>query len=55
VAEIRDAGGRAISVEANLEHPDSAARLFDAAETELGPVDILVNNASGWVQDTFAA
>src|SRR6266851_5802079 len=32
-----------------------AAGRFDAAEAELGPVDILVNNASGWVADTFAA
>ncbi len=30
------------------------ARLFDLAEQHLGPVDVLVNNASGWVQDTFA-
>ena len=29
------------------------ARLFDAAEQQLGAVDILVNNATGWVQDTF--
>ena len=28
-------------------------RRGDAAEERLGPVDILVNNASGWVQDTF--
>lgn len=55
VAEIRDGGGRAISAEANLAEPGSAGRLFDAAEKELGPVDVLVNNASGWVQDTFAA
>jgi 3-oxoacyl-[acyl-carrier protein] reductase len=27
--------------------------LFGAAEEQLGPVDILVNNASGWVADTF--
>ena len=27
--------------------------LFDAAEAELGPVSILVNNASGWVADTL--
>jgi len=30
-------------------------RLFDIAEAELGPVDILVNNASGWLADTFAS
>jgi 3-oxoacyl-[acyl-carrier protein] reductase len=27
--------------------------LFDAAEELLGPVDILVNNASGWAADSF--
>jgi 3-oxoacyl-[acyl-carrier protein] reductase len=27
--------------------------LLDAAEAALGPVEILVCNASGWVQDTF--
>jgi 3-oxoacyl-[acyl-carrier protein] reductase len=53
VAEIERAGGRAHAVEADLREPESPARLFDAAEERLGPVDILVNNASGWVQDTF--
>ncbi|WP_049580281.1 SDR family NAD(P)-dependent oxidoreductase [Streptomyces sp. SBT349] len=51
--EIRAAGGRAEAVEADLADPDAPAALFDAAEARLGPVDILVNNASGWVQDTF--
>src|SRR6185312_4240137 len=32
---------------------DAPARLFDFAESELGPVDILINNASGWLADTF--
>ena len=40
-------------MEANLADPATAAALFDAAEEHLGPVDILVNNASGWVADTF--
>jgi 3-oxoacyl-[acyl-carrier protein] reductase len=53
VAEIGRAGGRAYAIEADLRDPASPARLFDAAEEHLGPVDILVNNASGWVQDTF--
>jgi 3-oxoacyl-[acyl-carrier protein] reductase len=53
VAAIERAGGRAHAVEADLRDPESPARLFDAAEERLGPVDILVNNASGWVQDTF--
>jgi 3-oxoacyl-[acyl-carrier protein] reductase len=34
---------------------DTPARLLDAAEAALGPVDILINNASGWVADTFSA
>ena len=55
VAEIERAGGRAYAVEADLRDPESPARLFDAAEERLGPVDILVNNASGWVQDSFKA
>jgi 3-oxoacyl-[acyl-carrier protein] reductase len=52
-AEIAAAGGRAVAVEADLSDPASAAMLFDAAEQQLGPVDILVNNASGWIADTF--
>jgi 3-oxoacyl-[acyl-carrier protein] reductase len=51
---IRTAGGRAAAVEADLSDPTAPARLFDAAERELGPVDILINNASGWRADTFA-
>jgi 3-oxoacyl-[acyl-carrier protein] reductase len=50
---IADAGGRAVAVEADLADPAVPARLFDAAEEALGPVDILVNNASGWLADTF--
>jgi 3-oxoacyl-[acyl-carrier protein] reductase len=45
VAAIASAGGRALAVAADLSQPASAARLFDAAESELGGVDILVNNA----------
>ena len=51
--EILAGGGRAVAVEANLSDPAAPAALFDAAEEHLGPVDILVNNASGWVADTF--
>ena len=50
---IRASGGRALAMEANLSDPATAGALFDAAEEQLGPVDILVNNASGWVADTF--
>jgi 3-oxoacyl-[acyl-carrier protein] reductase len=54
-AQIRASGGRAAAMAADLSDPAVPAALFDAAEAELGPVDILVNNASGWVADTFAA
>lgn len=53
-AGIRDAGGRATAVAADLTDPESAVRLFDAAEAALGPVDVLINNATGWVADTFS-
>jgi 3-oxoacyl-[acyl-carrier protein] reductase len=53
VAQIESAGGRAVAVEADLSDPAVPAMLFDAAEEQFGPVDILVNNATGWIQDTF--
>jgi 3-oxoacyl-[acyl-carrier protein] reductase len=55
VAAISEQGGTAVAVEADLSDPAAPALLFDAAEERLGPVDILVNNATGWVADTFAA
>jgi 3-oxoacyl-[acyl-carrier protein] reductase len=54
IARIRDGGGRAAAVEADLSDPAAPALLFDAAEQRFGPVDILVNNATGWLADTFA-
>ena len=42
-----------LALEADLLDMDTPVRLFDLAEAQLGPVDILVNNATGWVQDTF--
>lgn len=53
VAAIRSAGGRAESVEADLADPATPARLFDAAESALGPVEVLVNNAAHGAADTF--
>ncbi|HTG46860.1 MAG TPA: SDR family oxidoreductase [Actinomycetota bacterium] len=54
VAAIEAAGGRAAAVEADLADDGAPGLLFDAAENRLGgSVDILVNNASGWVSDTF--
>jgi 3-oxoacyl-[acyl-carrier protein] reductase len=55
VARIRDEGGRAAAVEADLSDPATPVLLFGTAEEQFGPVDILVNNATGWLADTFAA
>ena len=54
VGRIRDGGGKAAAVEADLSDPATPGKLFDAAEEQFGPVDILVNNATGWLADTFA-
>ena len=54
LAAIKELGGRAISVEAELADTGTAARLFDSAEAAFGPVDLLINNATGWVLDTFS-
>ena len=53
IADIREKGGLATALEADLTDPQTPRRLFDVAEAQLGPVDILVNNASGWLADTF--
>ena len=48
-------GRRAVAVEADLADDATIPALFDRAEAELGPVDIVINNASGWIADTFLA
>lgn len=45
VAEISAAGGKAIAVQANVADPASIQPLVDAVATQLGPIDVLVNNA----------
>jgi 3-oxoacyl-[acyl-carrier protein] reductase len=44
VAEIRDAGGRADHVSADLADPTAPARVVDAARRAFGHVDVLVAN-----------
>ena len=53
VDAIRSHGGHAVPMEADLRDPSVVPTLFDLAEEELSHVDILVNNATGWVADTF--
>jgi 3-oxoacyl-[acyl-carrier protein] reductase len=45
VQEIESAGGRAISIQADVSDPKAVQRLFNSAESELGGVNVLVNNA----------
>ena len=45
VNEIKQAGGRAIVVQANVSDPDSIGPLINTVVKQLGPIDILVNNA----------
>ncbi|MGW8161576.1 MAG: SDR family oxidoreductase [Desulfobulbales bacterium] len=43
---ITEAGGRAITVQADVRDRDAVDKMVDQAEKELGPIDILVNNAN---------
>lgn len=53
VDEIRQAGGRAESWEADLALPANVPALFDRAEAAFGRVEIIVNNAAVSEHDTF--
>jgi 3-oxoacyl-[acyl-carrier protein] reductase len=53
-AAIRTAGGSAVAVARDLADDAAAPVLFDAAEAAFdAPVRILINNATGWVGDSF--
>ncbi len=45
-ARIADAGGNALAVPTDITQPSSVADLVSATVRELGPVDVLVNNAA---------
>ncbi|MGD8859559.1 MAG: SDR family NAD(P)-dependent oxidoreductase [Myxococcales bacterium] len=45
VAEIREAGGQAIALEADITDLAQVRSMVDRTGSELGPVDVLVNNA----------
>jgi 3-oxoacyl-[acyl-carrier protein] reductase len=51
--QIRARGGSAYAQETDLGDPENIPRLFDQCEAELGPVDILVNNHTYCVLETF--
>jgi len=54
LAAVEAVGRRAHAVAADLVDSEAPARVFAEAERVLGPVSILVNNASGWRKDTFS-
>lgn len=43
--DVREMGGQAWAVAADLADPDQVERMFDVAATHLGRLDVLVNNA----------
>ncbi|GGF73371.1 3-ketoacyl-ACP reductase [Azorhizobium oxalatiphilum] len=44
-AKIEQAGGRALTAQADVSDADAVRRMFDAAEAAFGGIDVLVNNA----------
>lgn len=51
---IEAIGRRCIRLEADLTDPHAPASVFEATEADLGPVAVLVHNASGWHKDSFS-
>jgi NAD(P)-dependent dehydrogenase (short-subunit alcohol dehydrogenase family) len=46
VQRIKDAGGEATAVAANISDPEECQKIVNAAHDAYGPVDILINNAA---------
>lgn len=53
VGEIEAYGRRAIAIAAHLEIPSQVEALLPRASEELGPITLLVNNASRFTRDTL--
>ncbi|KAA3514556.1 SDR family oxidoreductase [Agrobacterium rosae] len=49
---IRQKGGRAAVVQADLENAESTEKLMESANSALGPIGVLVNNASVFRHDS---
>lgn len=54
LAAIEASGQRGYAVEADLTDADAPSRISANVEVALGPLSILVNNASAWHKDTFS-
>jgi NAD(P)-dependent dehydrogenase (short-subunit alcohol dehydrogenase family) len=46
VQNIKDAGGEAVMIQANVSEEDDCVKLIDGAKAAFGSVDILINNAA---------
>jgi NAD(P)-dependent dehydrogenase (short-subunit alcohol dehydrogenase family) len=44
--EIENAGGRAVAIQADLSQPEDRERMFSYVLAQVGPPDVLVNNAA---------
>ncbi|WP_404475769.1 SDR family oxidoreductase [Microbacterium aerolatum] len=53
-AQLRELGGRALVVGADLTDPASVAEMFDQVRAEFGRLDVLVLNASGGMESGMA-
>ena len=54
-AQVRAKGRRAVLLACDLRQEAAVVALVNQAEAELGPVTVLVNNASVFEEDTFAS
>lgn len=52
--KIEASGGRAVAIHADLSTPRACGELLEGATRALGPVEVLVNNASRFEYDTLA-
>ncbi len=55
VRKIEQAGGKAVTAQADVADAEAVRRMFDAAETAFGGVDVLVNNAGIMMLSPLAA
>jgi 3-oxoacyl-[acyl-carrier protein] reductase len=53
VAKIKDGGGQAVYIQADVSRPEKAKALISEAVKAFGTVDILINNAGGYEGQDF--